>query len=89
MDKLSTQKRVLIATLLSFLFFVVYDYFFVPKRISVEQNITANSANAASKNSAAPVNSSVSGPANIASGSQNTSKILTKIKAKNYEAHID
>ena len=89
MDKLSTQKRVLIATLLSFLFFVVYDYFFVPKRIPVEQNITANSANAASKNSAVSVNSGISGPTNIASNSQNTGKILTKIKAKNYEAYID
>ena len=39
------QKRILLAVVISFLFFVVYDYFFIPKQqIKLEQNITTTQA---------------------------------------------
>ncbi|WP_162894453.1 membrane protein insertase YidC, partial [Klebsiella pneumoniae] len=36
------QKRILLAVVLSFIFFVAYDYFFLPKPNLNEQNITQN-----------------------------------------------
>ncbi|EJP74339.1 MULTISPECIES: membrane protein insertase YidC [Campylobacter] len=85
MDKLSTQKRVLIATLLSFLFFIAYDYFFIPKSMPIEQNRSVNVAQNSSN--ATPSSQSANVTANT-DPSQNT-KILAKIKGQNYEAQID
>ena len=54
-DKLSNQNRIIIATVLSFIFFATYDYFFIPKPAKnfneqnssqVETNITKNSPTA-------------------------------------------
>ncbi len=41
MDKLDTQKRFLIATVLSLLVFIAYDYFFMPKPQNTETTQTA------------------------------------------------
>lgn len=86
MDKLSTQKRVLLATLLSFAFFIAYDYFFIPKQIQKDINSSVVSQQV-DKNQA-PVDNSSNAPS-VSLSSNSTDKVLTKIKAKNYEAHID
>lgn len=45
LDKLSMQQRVLIATVLSFGFFIAYDYFFMPKHpMALEQNVSKTQA---------------------------------------------
>ena len=53
-NNIFAQKRVLIAVALSFIFFIFYDYFFVPKNVkliennstSIEKNITNQAPNA-------------------------------------------
>ena len=42
MEQMSMQKRLLLAALLSIVFFIVYD-FFMPKRVMPEQNQTTMS----------------------------------------------
>jgi len=42
MEQMSIQKRLLLAALLSIVFFIVYD-FFMPKRVIPEQNQTTMS----------------------------------------------
>ncbi|MCR4942397.1 MAG: membrane protein insertase YidC [Campylobacter sp.] len=89
MENLSQQKRILLATVLSILFFVAYDYFFIPKvppqdlnQSSVQtqtQNIQTNSQNQAPQDKQNPV----------APITTNKSEELVKIKAKNFEASID
>lgn len=86
MDKLSTQKRVLLATLLSFAFFIGYDYFFIPKTQIAEQNKTI-STNAAPKDSGVS-NSNITTNASQATNTT-SSKTLAIVKSKTYEAHID
>lgn len=83
MDKLSTQKRVLLATLLSFVFFIVYDYFFIPKQVLSEQNATAKTQQITQKS--APSDTNI----NQAITTTKSDKILTKINAPLFEADID
>ncbi|MBE3022171.1 membrane protein insertase YidC [Campylobacter sp. 7477a] len=85
MNNLSTQKRVLIATLLSFVFFIVYDYFFIPKTLPNEQNQTVQAQTSVSNS--APV--SQNGSLTPKTSSTNSDKTLVVVKAKDYEAHID
>ncbi len=42
LDNLSTQQRVILATVLSFLFFAGYDYFFIPKQIKNPTDINTS-----------------------------------------------
>ncbi|WP_169776997.1 membrane protein insertase YidC [Campylobacter mucosalis] len=83
MDKLSTQKRVLLATILSLAFFVAYDYFFIPKTIQTEQNKTIKSSNLA------PTTNNTSVSSVLPNAQQNANDILVTINAKDYTANID
>ena len=56
LDKLSPQMRIIIATALSFLFFALYDHFFIPKTLpqtettsvtKEQQDTTKNAASTA------------------------------------------
>ncbi|MGG7072981.1 membrane protein insertase YidC [Campylobacter sp. 9BO] len=85
MEKLSTQKRVLLATLLSFVFFVIYDYFFIPKQVLSEQNQTIAQNQAPQSNVSQPTASSSVAPSAVVSQGQT----LVVVKSKGYEAHID
>ena len=83
MEQMSMQKRLLLAALLSIVFFIVYD-FFMPKRVPLEQNQTTMSqtmdqSRAPSTNQNAPMANE-----NLASN-----EIIATIKGQNYEAKID
>ena len=97
-DKLSNQNRIIIATVLSFIFFATYDYFFIPKTAKnfneqnssqVETNITKNSPTAPAV--APSINSNVS--TKVAKPSTSTSKVkdevIATVKAKKFELKID
>lgn len=97
LDKLSNQNRIIIATVLSFVFFATYDYFFIPKPVKnfneqnssqVEKNATANSSKAPTVT--ADLNSKIPTKVSAAStAAKIDDKILTTVKAKNYELEID
>ncbi|MDX1807907.1 MAG: membrane protein insertase YidC [Sulfurospirillaceae bacterium] len=97
LDKLSNQNRIIIATVLSFLFFATYDYFFIPKPVHNfnEQNSSKVEKNATINSSKAPVAADTSSnvPSKIAktptSTVKNADKILATVKSKNYELEID
>lgn len=87
------QKRILLAVVLSFIFFVAYDYFFLPKPNLSEQNITQNnittaqnlSANAAPElktNSLNPTQTNVE-ISSLKSG------VLASVESKHFKAEID
>ncbi len=97
-DKLSNQNRIIIATVLSFIFFATYDYFFIPKTTKnfneqnssqVEKNITANSPKAPAATPS--INSNI--PTKVAKPSTAASKIkdeaIVTVTAKKFELKID
>jgi YidC/Oxa1 family membrane protein insertase len=72
------MKNIIIATLISFIFFAVYDYFVIEPQVKVsEQNVTKKQIQKISTNS------------NLTTSIKNKTKIITKVIAKNYEAEID
>ena len=85
-DKLSTQARLFIAIVISMVFFVAYDYYFLPKK-PLDENTTKTSQNLAKQNpqnaKEAPSNSNQSAPP------QSQGKILVKISAPDFNASID
>jgi len=90
-DKLTPQVRIILATVLSFLFFALYDHFFIPKNppvtetISLEQNATPSTTT-----SAPEVKSTSSADvAGVPMGSGKESEIIATIKAVGYEIQID
>ncbi|EAH7745081.1 membrane protein insertase YidC [Campylobacter coli] len=86
------QKRILLAVVISFLFFVVYDYFFIPKQqIKLEQNITTTQADS---QNATNINAPQQNPQanlNVAATSNTIpqDKIIADIKSEHFEAQID
>ena len=83
LDKLSTQKRLIIATVISVLFFIAYDALFVPKPLidtnkTVEQNQSAPATNLAN---------STTDKAAIAP--KQISKNIATIEGATYSATID
>ncbi|AFL68743.1 membrane protein insertase YidC [Sulfurospirillum barnesii] len=91
-DKLTPQMRVIIATVLSFLFFALYDHFFIPKNTPLaETNTSKIEQNISSPSTALDVSSAVSSndisQATVASGSEH--EIIATIKAPDYEVKID
>ena len=97
-DKLSNQNRIIIATVLSFIFFATYDYFFIPKKTKnfneqnsskVEKNIKVNSPKAPVATPS--INSNIS--TKVAKSPTVSSKVKDKsivtVKAKKFELKID
>ena len=84
---MSVQKRVILATVLSFIFFIAYDHFFIPKNLPLDQNQTV-AARQSSRANAAP-------SANTASGASAPQAVVTQgreiavIKGEHFEARID
>jgi len=91
-DKLSMQHRVLIATVLSFAFFVGYDYFFIPKHVPAQTEATAPvSAQAPSFDTTpAPVasTSNVTPPVQSNTVATNSAYIAT-VQGEHFELKID
>ncbi|MFK5882336.1 MAG: membrane protein insertase YidC [Sulfurospirillum sp.] len=97
-DKLSNQNRIILATVLSFLFFATYDYFFIPKTTKNfnEQNSTKIEKSVASNSQKAPAVSNVTSsnvPAKVSKSVALTKKskddVLVTVKAKRFELKID
>lgn len=82
------QKRILLAVIISFLFFVIYDYFFIPKNNNIiEKNITQNqTANQIQENLAPNVESK---NINLDLKSDNQNSIISIVKSSHFEAQID
>ncbi|WP_086244974.1 membrane protein insertase YidC [Campylobacter devanensis] len=83
LDKLSTQKRLIIATVISVLFFIAYDALFVPKPLidtnkTVEQNQSAPATNLANST----IDKAAIAPKQI-------SKNIATIEGATYSATID
>ncbi len=97
LDKLSTQQRVIVATILSFLFFVGYDYFFIPKQanLQMEKNVTKTTKNVVSNTKSAPsVSAETSSSVSVKSLTDvskniNSEKTLVDVSSKNFEMVID
>ena len=88
-DKLSNQSRIIIATVLSFLFFATYDYFFIPKKeitpepaTKVEKSVTAQAPKSSSS-----MSSSTKVPTTQAV--QSKEEIIATVMAEKYEIKID
>jgi len=88
-DKLSNQSRIIIATVLSFLFFATYDYFFIPKKVITEEQTKVEQTQKTSAKAPTSV-SNKSTSADIPNKVVKvTGEVIAKIKAKTYEVHID
>lgn len=90
------QKRILLAVVLSFAFFIIYDYFFIPKTpVNAEQNLTKeqNSSQNESLANTAPAlnatNSNATSNSNQNSSQNFENDIIADIKSEHFEAQID
>ncbi len=100
-DKLSTQQRVILATVLSFLFFAGYDYLFIPKQINkpLESNKTIqkqNSSNALKAPKVANTPSEAIAPKTTSKAPSNSTpsvnkneKVIVYVKGKRFDLSID
>ncbi|TKX29395.1 membrane protein insertase YidC [Campylobacter sp. MIT 12-5580] len=89
----SQQKRVILAVVLSFLFFIVYGEFFVSKPAHVEQNISqeANESLILTQNQAPSINTQASlNSQSPASALESASKkTIANIQSEHFKASID
>ncbi len=87
-DKLSNQSRIIIATVLSFLFFATYDYFFIPKKEITPQEPTQVEKSVATTApvSASAATSSAKVPTQAV---QNKEEVIATVIADKYELKID
>ncbi len=94
-DKLTPQVRVIIATVLSFLFFAFYDHFFIPKNTPLAETNSSitEQATPASSATRAPEFKEATSSQEIAQtplvGKENQNEVIVKVKAASYEMHID
>ncbi len=87
LDNMSVQKRVILATVLSFIFFIAYDYFFIPKNLPLDQNQTVAVQQSSQANAARSANttSGTSAPQAVVTQSRE----IAVIKGEHFEARID
>ncbi len=91
LNKLTTQQRVIIATVLSFLFFAVYSHYFAPKQTNIEK-AEKNSSKMVSSKLAPNIQSNSSETTTAVSSPidhKNNEKVLVTIKSKKFEMQID
>ncbi len=92
-DKLSNQSRIIIATVLSFLFFATYDYFFIPKKdVAIEPTtkVEKSTASQIAPTSSPSINTKENVPTNNTTvTSENKEELIAKVISDNYELHID
>lgn len=89
---MSNQSRIIIATVLSFLFFASYDYFFVPKTDIPQENSKQQTqkqvSNDAPKDAAA--NATTTTPSKLPTQiAVKSDEIIATVDAKTYKAQID
>lgn len=92
---MTSQQRLVLAMVLSFIFFIGYDYFFVPKQSKqttiVQDNKTLQSPSSFGANSdttvaTAPQSQSTNSAPDVGADNSN---IIAKIKGEHFEAQID
>ena len=90
-DKLSNQTRIIIATVLSFLFFATYDHYFIPKKNIVDTNQTKQTKVKQDISNKAPQISNDNTTATKAPAKplKSQEEVILTVKAKRYELHID
>lgn len=89
-DKLSNQSRIIIATVLSFLFFASYDYFFIPKPDPAKQEARAEKS--AQQQAPKVTETTSQTPAQTASAPvavEKTEEIIVTVEAEKYQLKID
>lgn len=88
---MSTQKRILLATVLAFAFFVMYDYFLIPKKSQLSSNSTTNqTVNIQSAAAVAPSAQNLNTqPSTTATPQPTNNEVITKVLTDEYELHID
>ncbi|MCX2683095.1 membrane protein insertase YidC [Campylobacter sp. MIT 21-1685] len=85
------QKRILLAVVLSFIFFVVYDYFFIPKHpVQREQNVSQNTSVQNTAN-AAPIQTHQASHSSLKNFNSSSTKenVIAHIQSAHFEAQID
>ncbi len=100
-DNLSQQQRLLLAVVLSFLFFIAYDYFVPKPKMVTDQNITTQMTKQTnSQNSIAPSNQAPTQTSNIAPTQSQKPKVvapsddsdiktIATVNAKDFRLNID
>ncbi len=92
-DKLSNQNRIIIATVLSFLFFATYDYFFIPnKEVATQEQQQSQKSSVLD----APISPGTSSPSTAPTSkespvqtSQSKDEVIVSVVANRYEIKID
>lgn len=93
LEKLTPQVRMILATVLSFAFFALYDHFFIPKTPLVDVNTSVSAQQQTSKDTTsapdvkAPIVSTDVASAPVANAKE--SEVITTVKASSYEVQID
>ncbi len=96
-DKMTTQQRVILATVLSFLFFAGYDYLFLPKQLNKPGELNSSkkiekSSNAAPSALSAPKETkaptTTSAPVSGVKKATNE-KSIAVVKSKRFDMYID
>ena len=88
-DKLSNQSRIIIATVLSFLFFATYDHFFIPKK-EVTPEPTTKVEKSVTKSAPSSASDSVStAEVPVQKATKSGEEIIATISAEKYEIKID
>lgn len=91
-DKLTPQMRIIIATVLSFLFFALYDHFFIPKNPPLTETATLEQNATPSTTTSAPTDVKSASSIDVVGApmsSPNVGEIIATIKAAGYEVQID
>lgn len=92
LDKLTQQQRMILAVVLSFAFFALYDTYFMPKPQLKDTNSTQvinNQQTAQKGENIAPQVKSASVASTIAKAPITTSKVLVSVEAKDFRLSID
>jgi len=88
-DKLSTQHRVLIATVLSFAFFVGYDYFFIPKNVPTQTEATTSVTQTSAPQTPASSSSvSQTAPSPSMSSASLDSEYIATVRGEHFELKL-
>jgi YidC/Oxa1 family membrane protein insertase len=87
MQDTGMTKRIFLATFISFVFFMAYDYFVIQPQTTTQTETTTKTTQIT--NSKTNNTSSVTTNLKEENINKNSDKIIATIKSKNFEIHID
>ncbi len=91
-ENMSTNQRVLLATLISLIVLMGYDYFFMPKKSPLDQNLSLQQKESKAPAPVQKQNFQAPSPTSLQTSKQkdaDNNKILLKIRSKRFELFID